>query len=316
MKIITLAHYYCTPEVQALADRVGDSLDLSRFAAEQKADRIVFAGVRFMAETAKILNPQAEVILPDSGSTCSLVTQVDGLQTSIKNNTPYLYSDIHLRRTVNPQIKVITYINSSVQLKALSDIIVTSANVEDIVSKTLDDGYEVLFTPDRNMGAYLKSQNPEWGENFDYYKEAVCEVHDLFKAEEIAELMSEATAYGNYLLAHPESPLPVLEQANYVGSTRGMLEWVKNYKNEYGRIYVATEEGLLYNMRELRPKLDIQLAPTYTGCQCNACPYMKLNTVENVQQAIDFGIGTTIEIDDDLIDRARKSIDRMLEFKI
>ena len=314
MKTITLAHYYCTPDVQALADRVGDSLDLSRFAAEQEADRIVFAGVRFMAETAKILNPQAEVILPDSGSTCSLVTQVDGLQTSVKITTPYLYSDIHLKRTVRPTTTVITYINSSVELKALSDIIVTSANVEDIVTKTIEDGGYVFFTPDRNMGAYLKSQHPEWGDQFEYYEHAVCEVHDQFKSEEIEKLMSEPTAYGNYLLAHPESPLPVLEQATFVGSTRGMLEWVKNYKNEYGRIFVATEEGLLYNMRELRPKLDIQLAPTYTGCQCNACPYMKLNTVENVQQAINFGIGTKIEIDDDLIDRARKSIDRMLEF--
>ncbi len=311
MKTIVLAHYYCTPEVQALADRVGDSLDLSRFAAEQKADRIVFAGVEFMAETAKILNPQAEVILPDSGSTCSLVTM-------LADKPGHIEKQISLFKDWSRGFKtrVITYINSSVELKALSDIIVTSANVEDIVASSLDDGYQVLFTPDRNMGAYLLSQHPEWEDMFFYYKDAVCEVHDKFKADEIEELLKVYTIHGTYLLAHPESPLPVLEQADYVGSTRGMLEWVKNYKNEYGRIYVATEEGLLYNMRELRPSLDIQLAPTYTGCQCNACPYMKLNTVENVQQAIDFGIGTKIEIDDDLVDRARKPIDRMLEFKI
>lgn len=316
-KIITLAHYYTTPEVQAMADRVGDSLDLSRYAAENKADRIVFAGVKFMAETAKILNPDAEVILPDEGSTCSLVTQPENIRTSVKDSTPALYSTLVLLNAVQEaygkkQTKVITYINSSVELKALSDIIVTSANVEDVVENTIAAGYKVFFTPDRNMGAYLASQHPEWGDLFDYYKDAVCEVHEKFKADELNWQLKRWSNYGKYVLAHPESPLAVLEQANYVGSTRGMLKWVEEFPYEFGNIYVATEEGLLYNMRKLRPKLNIQLAPTYSGCQCNSCPYMKKNTSESVTRAQN-GIGFKINyINEDLRLKAKKPIDEML----
>lgn len=314
MKTITLAHYYTDPEIQQMADRVGDSLDLSRYAAEQKADRIVFAGVKFMAETAKILSPAAQVILPDKDSTCSLVTQLE--LPEVYGDGVSLSSKIKQAKNQNPNIKVVTYINSDVNLKAMSDIIVTSANVEDIVSGLIADGNQVFFTPDRNMGAYLKSQNPEWGDDFIYYDGAVCEVHDKFKAAELERVLDEWTRYGTYLLAHPESPLPVLEKANYVGSTRGMLQWVKDFKYEYGRIIVATEEGLLYNMREARPKLDIQLAPTYSGCQCNACPYMKMNSFQAVKNAQN-GIGYEIDyIDEDLRLKALKPVEAMLNYEV
>lgn len=285
-KTLVLAHYYTEPEVQQMADFVGDSLELSLRAKESKAERIVFAGVKFMAETAKIINPQAEVIIPDIDATCSLVTM---------SEDSYLEDKLKLIKD-NKEWLIVSYINSSYRIKALSDIIVTSANVEDIISTLIKEGRKVYFTPDRNMGAYLDSQNPYWDMQFNYYKQAVCEVHDKFKADEIKKALSAWHDYGIFLIAHPESPLPVLAEANLVGSTSKMLQWIKDFKHHHKSIiYVATEEGLLYNMRQARPDLDIRLAPMYTGCQCNACPYMKKNTVESVQGAIDGTSGFKIE---------------------
>ena len=285
MKTLVLAHYYTNQKVQALADHVGDSLDLSLRAKESNAERIIFAGVKFMAETAKIINPNAQVILPDADSTCSLVIQSD------ENN---LTDKLKLGRQDRKHRTIVTYINSSYQVKALSDVIVTSANVEEIVSDLINSGKKVFFTPDRNMGAYLAYSNPDWSDNFRYYKQAVCEVHEKFAATEIIRLKNTWYNYGVTLLAHPESPLPVLKQADLVGSTRKMLEYVKNTKSKKV-ILVATEEGLLYNMRKARPDLDIRLAPVYTGCQCNACPYMQKNTLEAVQSAIEGKSGLVID---------------------
>lgn len=320
---LVLAHYYTIPEVQAMADCVGDSLELSRFAQKSNTKRIVFAGVRFMAETAKLLNPNAEVILPDAGSTCSLVEQTNLTKLTDWLKTHEFYSDA-------PSVHV-SYINSSVYHKAHSDWIVTSANVEDIVTHLMKQGKRVLFSPDRNMGAYLAYAHPEWfngevhpvfGPRFKYWS-AVCEVHDKFKEDEIELALREWTDGPKILLAHPESPLPVLKKAlemskdgnGLVGSTSKMLNFVKNYPHKVATIYVATEPGLLYNMKKERPELDIRLAPMYTGCQCSECPYMKKNTVASVQAAID-GIGG-IPIDyiaDDVARAALYPIERMLNF--
>lgn len=303
MKSVILAHYYCTQDVQAIADRVGDSLDLSQYAAEADADRIVFAGVRFMAETAKILSPSAEVILPDSESTCSLVTQTD-----IKKLEQW---DIKYKLTSEKPSVHIAYINSSVEHKAIADLIVTSRNVQDIVKFYGDKGYRILFSPDRNMGAFLKQQFP----NYEILLwDAVCEVHDKFKEEELEKAMRHWTDGPKYIIAHPESPLPVLNKANFVGSTSQMLDWVKNFNGSIGTIYVATEDGLLPLMKEARPDLDIRLAPTYAGCQCNSCPYMKKNTVSSVQDALRGVSGEVITIDENLITRARASIEGMFKF--
>jgi len=312
MKTIILAHYYAPQEVQKLADFVGDSLDLSLKAKEAKADRIIFAGVRFMAETAKILNPDAEVILPDSASTCSLVTQTNPSlyrgQLSLLSQLKYLF-DI--------PTTIVTYINSSVELKAASDIIVTSANVEEVIQREIDKGKRVYFTPDRNMGAYLRFKNPQWGKDkFQYYEEAVCEVHDKFREAEVAEVMDGWDDYPKYLLAHPESPLPVLKRADFVGSTSKMLQWVIDYKYSKGTIYVATESGLLYNMRQERSDLDIKQVPSYTGCQCTSCPYMKLNTYESVTKAAKGRGGLEIEIDEKLRTLASVPIERMLNGRL
>lgn len=294
---LVLAHYYTTPDVQQMADYVGDSLDLAVRAVEEKPKRIVFAGVRFMAETAKILNPDAEVILPDARSTCSLVTQ----------------TNIHeLRRWAGKHDDSVhvMYINSSAEMKAEADIIVTSRIVDDVIAQIRDMGKNPIFSPDRNMGAYLSQQYGDMP-----YFTSVCEVHDQFKADELDKIYRSWTDGGKFLLAHPESPLPILDRADYIGSTHGMLNWVKDHPHQVSTIFVATEDGLLYNMKKLRPDLDIRQAPIYGGCQCNSCPYMKHNHVDNVRDAIE-GRGTMIDyLTDQEVEKARLPIERMMDFQ-
>ena len=300
MSTLTLAHYYTTPDVQAMADYVGDSLELALIAQREKVDRIVFAGVQFMAETTKMLNPAAEVILPDEGATCSLVTQtdIDALKQWREKHADYVH---------------VSYINSSAEHKTLSDWIVTSRNVDDIIASIYAEGKKVIFSPDRNMGAYL---NYQYGYEMPLWS-AVCEVHDKFKDEQIEYMMKHAEG-DVFLLAHPESPLPVLKRADLVGSTKQMLDWVEMFNDKANSnsstIYIATEEGLLHNMRQLRPELNLQQAPIYSGCQCNACPYMKRNTVELVKRSQQ-GDGFIIDyLDDDTINKAKAPIERMLAF--
>ncbi len=298
---LILAHYYTTPDVQVMADHVGDSLELALIAQREQPKRIVFAGVRFMAETVKLLLPEAEVVLPDAKASCSLVEQT---------NT----DELRKWREDNAGATHVMYINSSAEQKALADWIVTSRNVDDIVRQEINSGHDVIFSPDRNMGSYLNYQN-DW--NIKVWH-AVCEVHDKFKMEEIRRVMNHWTDGPKYLLAHPESPLPVLEKADFVGSTSKMLQWVKDYEFTpftRAQIYVATEEGLLYNMRQARPDLDIIQAPTYTGCQCNACPYMKTNTADLVLAAVNGTAGVKIDyLSASLIEKARKPVERMIEF--
>jgi quinolinate synthase len=300
MNTLTLAHYYTTPDVQAMADYAGDSLELALIAKRESATRIVFAGVQFMTETTKILNPEAEVILPDEGATCSLVTQTD-IEALTRWRERYA-DHVH-----------VSYINSSAQHKMLSDWIVTSRNVDEIIASLYAQGKNVIFSPDRNMGAYL---NYQYGYDMPLWN-AVCEVHDQFKEKQITHLMEHAWTDGpKYLLAHPESPLPVLKKADFVGSTKQMLDWVHGFSKSVGTIYVATEEGLLFNMRQLRPDLNIQQAPIYSGCQCNACPYMKRNTAELVRQA-QTGKGFRIDyLDEPTITIARRPIEKMLSFSL
>ncbi|CUA86709.1 MULTISPECIES: quinolinate synthase NadA [Gulbenkiania] len=296
-RVVTLAHYYTQPEIQQMADKVGDSLELSLYAREAEADIIVFAGVRFMAETAKILNPKAEVVLPDAGSTCSLVTQTD-------------VSALRAWRESYPDHVHVAYINSSAEHKALSDWIVTSRNVDDIIAHLYAEGKKVIFSPDRNMGAYL---NYQYGYDMPLWS-AVCEVHDKFNETALNEALAAVTGKA-HLIAHPESPLPVLKRAEYVGSTSGMLNWVKSFQGDaHAVIFVATEDGILYNMGQARPDLDLRQAPIYAGCQCNSCPYMKMNTVEAVRRAQN-GEGIRIDyLTEAQMEAARRPIERMLDF--
>lgn len=307
---LILAHYYTTPDVQKIADFVGDSLELSLKAKEANPKRIVFAGVKFMAETAKILVPDAEVILPSKDSTCSLVEQTDF-------NKLKKWVNYHKLRNLQKGYNTthVMYINSSVEMKTLADIIVTSRNVDDVIKSEIEKGNKVIFSPDRNMGEYL---NYQYNYNIPVWT-AVCEVHDKFKEQEINAVMNEWSDGPKYLIAHPESPLPVLKKANMVGSTSKMLNFVKNLPKSINTtpiVYVATEDGLLYNMRMERPDLDIRQAPTYTGCQCNSCPYMKQNTLELIENSINGTAGLKIDyISKETLNKSLKPIEKMLEFK-
>jgi len=307
---LVLAHYYTIPEVQEMADFVGDSLELANKAKELKPDRIVFAGVRFMAETAKMLVPEAEVILPSRDASCSLVEQTDF--AALKrwdnehraNNAEYGYNTTH-----------VMYINSSVEMKSLADVVVTSRNVDDVVKSEIEKGNKVIFSPDRNMGAYL---NYQYGYDMPTWT-AVCEVHDKFKEAEINQAMNSWSDGPKYLIAHPESPLPVLKRADMVGSTSKMLQFIKDLPVTISTkiiVYVATEDGLLYNMKKARPDVDIRQAPTYTGCQCNSCPFMKQNTIELVKAAIKGTAGVKIDyLTDKMIAAAIRPVERMMEYK-
>ena len=297
-KVITLAHYYTIPEVQQMADKVGDSLELALYAKESNADVIVLAGVRFMAETAKMINPKVKVVLPDLGSTCSLVTMTN-------------IDELRAWRESYPDHVHVAYINSSAEHKALADWTVTSRNVDDIIAHIHAQGKKVIYSPDRNMGAYL---NFQYGYDMPLWS-AVCEVHDKFNTQALDELFA-STPGEKHLISHPESPLPVLKKSEYIGSTAGLLAWIKNYTgNTSDVILVATEDGILYNMKNARPDLDIRQAPIYTGCKCNSCPYMKLNTVEAVKAAQNGTGGVVIDyLSDATIERARLPIERMLNF--
>lgn len=294
---LLLAHWYAPEEIKAQADYVGDSLGLIQEAQRVSPERLVFAGVRFMAETAKVMLPDTQVIIPDLSATCSLVTQTD-------------LDDLRRWRDLFPDASHVMYINSSVEMKALADIIVTSANVNKIVEGEIDSGNPVIFSPDKNMGYYI---NQQFGYNMQVFT-SVCEVHDALNAEQLQREMRGWTDGGKFVLAHPEAKSDLLEMADFVGSTNNMLDWVKDFQHKVGTIWVATEEGLLHDMRKARPELDIRPAPGYKGCQCNVCPYMKKNTVEAVDAAIKGKGGSEIILTDKQIEMARKPIEKMLNY--
>src|SRR5215471_12111982 len=259
-RAVLLAHYYQEEEIQDLADFVGDSLDLSRTAQKSDADMIAFAGVRFMAETAKILNPTRKVVLPDYEAGCSL-----------EDSCP---PDAFRRwREEHPGAVSLTYINCSAAVKALSDIIVTSSNAEKIV-RSIPEDKEILFAPDRHLGAFLskKLNRPMtlWP--------GTCIVHEQFSEREILKLKAK---YPDALLAaHPECPEAILRHADHVGSTRSILNYVTTAS---GRTFlIATEEGIIHQMKKLAPDRTYIPVPPDNGCRCNECPFMKLNTLEKL----------------------------------
>jgi len=257
---VILAHYYQKPEIQDLADFVGDSLDLSRKAAATDADVIAFCGVRFMAETAKILSPEKTVILPDMDAGCSLEDSCPPEQ-------------FKAFREAHPDHIALTYINCSAAVKALSDIIVTSSNAEKIVRSVPAD-QEILFAPDRHLGAFLsKTLNRPmtlWP--------GTCIVHEQFSEREILKL--KAKHPDAKLAAHPECPEAILKYADHVGSTRSILNYVTTAP--FRTFLIATEEGIIHQMKKLAPDREYIPVPPDNGCQCNECPFMKLNTLEKL----------------------------------
>lgn len=288
---VILAHYYQKPEIQDLADFVGDSLDLSRKAASTDADVIAFCGVRFMAETAKILSPEKTVILPDMDAGCSL-----------EDSCPP--DQFKAFREAHPDHIALTYINCSTEVKALSDIIVTSSSA-DIILKQIPKDQKIIFGPDRNLGGYLARKT---GRDLLLWP-GVCIVHEAFSETELLKLKAQHP--GAPVLAHPECPPHILEHADHVGSTRAILDYALSSDSE--TMIVATEPHIIHQMEKAAPHKQFIGAPGADGdCNCNMCPYMALNTLEKLYVALDT-LQPRIEIDEALRVAARKPLDRMLE---
>ncbi|MGB5006268.1 MAG: quinolinate synthase NadA [Ferruginibacter sp.] len=287
---IILAHYYQEPDIQDVADYIGDSLGLAQQAEKTKADIIVFAGVHFMAETAKILNPSKKVLLPDLKAGCSLSDSAP----------PALFK---LFKDKHPGHKVITYINCSAGIKALSDIICTSSNAQKIV-ESLPADQPIIFAPDKNLGAYINKQT---GRNMVLWNGA-CMVHEIFSLEKITKLKIRHPHAK--VIAHPECEEAVLNVADFIGSTTGLLNFTK--KDTATAYIVATETGILHQMQKANPRKTFIPAPPNNSCACNDCPHMKLNTLEKLYLCLKYEIPEII-MDEDLRLAAKKPIDEMLK---
>lgn len=290
MNAVILAHYYQESEIQDLADFIGDSLELSKRAASTDADVIVFAGVHFMAETAKILNPGKKVLLPDLNAGCSLA---EGCPAPMFEKF----------KNAHPDHLVISYINCSAAVKALSDIICTSSNAVRIIEQIPLD-QKIIFAPDKNLGRYIIKKT---GRDMLLWQ-GTCIVHETFSERKIIELK---TQYPKALLiAHPECEEVILEQADFIGSTSALLNFTAS--SEANEFIVATEEGIIHQMLKRSPGKKFIPAPPNANCACNECPYMKLNTMEKLYLCMKDGKPEII-IDEDIRLRALKPIQKMLE---
>lgn len=287
---VLLAHYYQEPDIQDVADYIGDSLGLAQQAAKTNADIIVFAGVHFMAETAKILNPQKKVLLPDLKAGCSLA---DSAPTDLFRQFKLKYPD-HL---------VVSYVNCTAEIKALSDIICTSGNAEKIIESIPKD-QPIIFAPDKNLGAYL---NKKMGRNMVLWNGA-CMVHEIFSLEKITKLKIRHPEAK--VIAHPECEEAVLNIADFIGSTTQLLKFCKTDKSS--SYIVVTETGIIHQMQKENPHTNFIPAPPNNNCACNDCPHMKLNTLEKLYLCMEYEL-PEITMDADLIAAAKKPIDRMLE---
>ena len=287
---IILAHYYQEPDIQDVADYIGDSLGLAQQAEKTEADIIVFAGVHFMAETAKILNRSKKVLLPDLNAGCSLSDSAP----------PPLFK---LFKDKYPDHKVITYINCSAGIKALSDIICTSSNAQKIV-ESLPADQPIIFAPDKNLGAYINKQT---GRNMVLWNGA-CMVHEIFSLEKITKLKIRHPQAK--VIAHPECEEAVLNVADYIGSTTGLLKFTKT--DAATSFIVATETGILHQMQKASPDKTFIPAPPNNSCACNDCPHMKLNTLEKLYLCLKYE-KPEILMDEDLRLAAKKPIDEMLK---
>jgi len=287
---VILAHYYQKPEIQDIADFVGDSLDLSKKAQATDAEVIAFCGVKFMAETAKILSPDKIVVLPDLNAGCSLEDSCPPDQFAAF-------------RAQHPDAIALTYINCSTEVKALSDVIVTSSSAEKILSQIPKD-QKIIFGPDKNLGGYLSRKT---GREMLLWP-GVCIVHEAFSETELLKLKAQHP--GAPIAAHPECPPYILDHADYVGSTSGILKFAADMKGD--TLIVATEPHIIHQMEKAAPDKHFIGAPGADGnCNCNICPYMALNTMEKLYIALR-DLEPRIEIEESLRLQAKKSLDAML----
>jgi quinolinate synthase len=287
---IILAHYYQDADIQDIADYIGDSLGLSQEAAKTNADIIVFAGVHFMAETAKILSPTKKVLLPDLKAGCSLA---DSCPADKFAEFKKKYPD-HL---------VISYINCTAELKTLTDIVCTSTNAVQIV-ESLPKDQKIIFAPDKNLGAYIKKKT---GRDMVLW-DGACMVHEIFSLEKIVKLKNQHP--NAKLLAHPECEANLLEIADYIGSTTGILNFAT--KSESKEFIVATEAGIIHQMQKANPNKTFIPAPPNNSCACNDCPHMKLNTLEKLYNCLKYEQPEVI-LSAYLIEKAKRPIIKMLD---
>lgn len=289
---VIMAHYYQRPEIQEIADYVGDSLGLSQQASTTDASIIVFAGVHFMAETAKILNPSKKVVLPDLNAGCSLADSCppDKFEAFLKSH---------------PNHTVITYINCSAKIKAMSDLVCTSSNALKIVDSVPKDT-PIIFAPDKNLGKYIIKEADRDMVLWD----GSCVVHEAFCIDKLLELYKENPEA--HIIAHPESEAHILKTAVYVGSTAGMINYVKKYPKE--KFIVATEVGILHEMQKEVPTAKLIPAPIQADntCACSECAYMKVNTLQKLYDCL-LNESPNIEVSEDIRKKALLPIERMLE---
>ena len=286
---IILAHYYQENDIQDIADYIGDSLGLAQNAEQAEADIILFAGVHFMAETAKILNPTKKILLPDLNAGCSLADSAPApLFKSFKEKHPN-----HI---------VISYINCTAEIKALSDIICTSGNAEKIIESVPKD-QPIIFAPDKNLGAYL---NKKTGRDMVLWNGA-CMVHEIFSLEKIVKLKIRHPKAK--VIAHPECEEAVLNVADYIGSTTQLLKYV--IKDSADQFIVVTETGILHQMQLNAPNKTFIPAPPNNNCACNDCPHMKLNTLEKIYLCLKYEL-PELTMDETLRIAAKKPMDRMM----
>ncbi len=287
---IILAHYYQDADIQDIADYIGDSLGLAQQAEKSTADIILFAGVHFMAETAKILNPKTKVLIPDLKAGCSLADSCP----------PDEFSAF---KAAHPDHVVLTYVNCTADIKALSDVIVTSTNAVQIVESFPKD-QKIIFAPDKNLGAYI---NKVTGRSMVLWNGS-CMVHEIFSLEKLIKLKAQHPKA--LILAHPECEAAILEHAHFIGSTTAILNYSK--KSEAQEFIVLTETGIIHQMQKASPGKTFIPAPPNNSCACNDCPYMKLNTLEKIYNTLKYEQPELL-MSDDMIEKARKPINKMLE---
>ncbi len=290
LNAVILGHYYQEPDIQDIADYIGDSLGLSQKAAQTEADVIVFAGVHFMAETAKILNPDKLVLLPDLNAGCSLADSCP----------PQEFAAF---KAAHPDHLVISYINCSAEIKALSDIICTSSNAVKIVEQIPEDR-PIIFAPDKNLGRYVMEQT---GRDLVLWN-GTCIVHETFSEKKIIQLKVEHPLAK--IVAHPECETTVLRHADYIGSTTALLKYCQQSSSE--EFIIATEPGIIHQMQKETPEKTFIPAPSTSNCACNECPYMRLNTLEKLYLAMK-NRTPEITMPESIRVAALKPIQRMLE---
>ena len=287
---VILAHYYQEPEIQDIADFIGDSLELSRKAASTDADVIVFCGVHFMAEVAKILSPEKTVVLPDIDAGCSLADDCPP-------------DEFAAFRAEHPDHLVVSYINCTAAVKAQSDLICTSSNAVDLV-RQLPEDHPVLFAPDQNLGRWVQRQS---GRDLTLWP-GRCMVHETFSEEAVLQMKLEHPE--GEVIAHPECQQNLLDLADFIGSTSKLLTHTET--SSVDTFIVLTEPGILHQMKQRVPAKTLLDVPGVDGCSCNSCPYMRLNTLEKLQHCLET-LEPAIEMDEELRLRALKPIQRMLE---